>query len=116
MTGEPVIGASVYIESPSIGVSTDALGFFALTIPRGKHTLKIKSIGMRDTYRRIVLYGDGKLDIEMQESVTALKEVSITAGRDVNIAGTQMGQMKLNIKTMKQKFPPLLAKPIYFVP
>lgn len=102
VTGEPVIGASVYIESPSIGVSTDALGFFALTIPRGKHTLKIKSIGMRDTYRRIVLYGDGKLDIEMQESVTALKEVSITAGRDVNIAGTQMGQVKLNIKTMKQ--------------
>lgn len=102
VTGEPVIGAAVYIESPSIGVSTDALGLFALTIPRGKHTLKIKSIGMRDTYRRIVLYGDGKLDIEMQESVTALKEVSITAGRDVNIAGTQMGQMKLSIKTMKQ--------------
>ncbi len=102
VTGEPVIGAAVYIESPSIGVSTDALGFFALTIPRGKHTLKVKSIGMRDTYRRIVLYGDGKLDIEMQESVTALKEVSITAGRDVNIAGTQMGQVKLNIKTMKQ--------------
>ncbi|MEZ4900345.1 MAG: hypothetical protein R2822_00500 [Spirosomataceae bacterium] len=38
----------------------------------------------------------------MQERVTALKEVSITAGRDVNIAGTQMGQIKLNIKTMKQ--------------
>ncbi|AEI48332.1 TonB-dependent receptor [Runella slithyformis] len=102
VTGEPVIGAAVYIESPSIGVSTDALGFFTLTIPRGKYTLKVKSIGMRDTYRRIVLYGDGKLDIEMQESVTALKEVSITAGRDVNIAGTQMGQVKLNIKTMKQ--------------
>ncbi|NBB19870.1 TonB-dependent receptor [Runella sp. CRIBMP] len=102
VTGEPVIGAAVYIESPSVGVSTDALGLFSLTIPRGKQTLKIKSIGMRDTYRRIVLYGDGKLDIEMQESVTALKEVSITAGRDVNIAGTQMGQVKLNIKTMKQ--------------
>lgn len=101
-TGEPVIGASVYIESPSIGASTDALGLFSLTIPRGKHTLKIKSIGMRDTYRRIVLYGDGKLDIQMQESVTALKEVSIVAGKDVNIAGTQMGQMKLSIKTMKQ--------------
>lgn len=101
-TGEPVIGASVYIESPSIGASTDALGLFSLTIPRGKHTLKVKSIGMRDTYRRIVLYGDGKLDIEMQESVMALKEVSITAGKDANVAGTQMGQVKLNIKTMKQ--------------
>ncbi|MFN8348977.1 MAG: carboxypeptidase-like regulatory domain-containing protein, partial [Spirosomataceae bacterium] len=102
VTGEPVIGAAVYIESPSIGITTDALGLFSLTIPRGKHTLRIKSVGMRDTYRRVVLYGDGKLDIEMQESVTALKEVSITAGRDVNVAGTQMGQIKLSIKTMKQ--------------
>lgn len=102
VTGEPVIGAAVYIESPSIGVTTDALGFFALKIPNGKHTLKIKSVGMRDTYRRIVLYGDGKLEIQTQESVTALKEVSVVAGKDVNIAGTQMGQLKLSIKTMKQ--------------
>lgn len=101
-TGEPVIGASVYIESPSIGASTDALGLFSLTLPRGKHTLKVKSIGMRDTYRKLVLFGDGKLDVQMQERVTSLKEVSITAGRDANIAGTQMGQIKLNIKTMKQ--------------
>lgn len=40
VTGEPVIGAAVYIESPSIGVTTDALGFFALKIPNGKHTSK----------------------------------------------------------------------------
>ncbi|MEZ4900344.1 MAG: carboxypeptidase-like regulatory domain-containing protein [Spirosomataceae bacterium] len=43
-TGEPVIGASVYIESPAIGASTDALGLFSLTLPRGKHTLRVKSI------------------------------------------------------------------------
>jgi hypothetical protein len=80
ITGEPVIGAAVFIETPSIGVTTDALGFYALTIPRGKQKIKIKSFGMRETQRQIVLYSDGKLDIEMRESVIALKEVSVKAG------------------------------------
>lgn len=101
-TGEPIIGAAVYIDQPQIGVTTDALGFYALTIPRGKQRLRIRSIGMRETFRQIIFYSDGKLDIEMIESVTALKEVKVKAGADVNIAGSQMGQVKLTIKNMKQ--------------
>lgn len=102
VTGEPVVGAAVFIESPSIGVTTDALGQYALTIPRGRQVLKIKSFGMRETSRRIVLYSDGKLDIEMRESVIALKEVAVKAGMDKNVVSTQMGQVKLSIKNLKQ--------------
>ncbi|MCF0057482.1 TonB-dependent receptor [Dyadobacter sp. CY356] len=102
ITGEPVIGAAVFIETPSIGVTTDALGFYSLTIPRGKQKLKIKSFGMRETQRQIVLYSDGKLDIEMRESVIALKEVSVKAGMDKNVVSTDMGQVKLTIKNLKQ--------------
>jgi hypothetical protein len=102
VTGEPVVGAAIFIESPSIGVTTDALGLFALTIPRGKQNLKIKSFGMRETQRQVILYSDGKLDIEMRESVIALKEVSVKAGMDKNVVGTQMGQVKLTIKNLKQ--------------
>ncbi|KAA0991109.1 TonB-dependent receptor [Dyadobacter aurulentus] len=102
VTGEPVIGAAVFIASPSIGVTTDALGFYALTIPRGKQILRIRSTGMRETQRQVILYSDGKLDIEMRESVIALKEVSVKAGMDKNVVGTQMGTVKLTIKNLKQ--------------
>ncbi|TDE11985.1 TonB-dependent receptor [Dyadobacter psychrotolerans] len=102
ITGEPVIGAAVYIESPSIGVTTDALGLYALSIPRGKQLVRIKSFGMRETQRQVILYSDGKLDIEMRESVIALKEVSVKAGMDKNVVSTQMGQVKLTIKNLKQ--------------
>lgn len=102
VTGEPVIGAAVFINSPSIGVTTDALGLYALTIPRGKQLIRIKSTGMRETQRQVVLYSDGKLDVEMRESVIALKEVSVKAGMDKNVVGTQMGTVKLTIKNLKQ--------------
>jgi hypothetical protein len=101
-TGEPVIGAAIFLEKPMVGVTTDELGFYQLTIPRGKHQLKVKSYGMRETSRNIVLYSDGKLDVQMIESVIALKEVAIKAGVDQNVSGTQMGQIKLTIKNIKQ--------------
>ncbi|HYG19132.1 MAG TPA: TonB-dependent receptor [Ohtaekwangia sp.] len=101
-SGEPVIGVSVFIQKPLIGVVTNQFGHYALTIPRGRHELLIKSLGMKETRRQIMLYNDGKLNIEMEEDITPLKEVVVESDRDVNITGMQMGVEKLDIKTMKQ--------------
>ncbi len=100
--GEPLIGAAVFLEKPSIGTIADALGYYSLTLPKGKHTLRIKSFGMRETHRTVDVYGNGTLDIEMKESVIALREVAIVAGADANVAGSQMGQVKLSMKTIRQ--------------
>lgn len=101
-TGEPVIGAAVFIDFPSIGITTDALGFYSISIPKGKQTLKVKSFGMRETKRQVILYANGKLDIDLIETVVALKEVAVKAGVDINVSGNQMGQVKLSIKNLKQ--------------
>ncbi|HEY8933917.1 MAG TPA: TonB-dependent receptor [Cyclobacteriaceae bacterium] len=101
-TGEHVIGASVYVENPLIGISTDQFGYFAITLPKGSHELKIKSVGMKSTVRKINLYSDGKLDIELLEEVTSLKEVVIESEKDRNVNGMQMGLDRLDIKTMKK--------------
>ncbi|GAA4435323.1 carboxypeptidase-like regulatory domain-containing protein [Ravibacter arvi] len=100
--GEALIGAAVFIEKPSIGAIADAMGYYSITLPKGRHTLKIKSFGMRETYRTIELYGNGTLDIEMKESVIALREVAVIAGADVNVTSSQMGQVKLSMKTIRQ--------------
>jgi hypothetical protein len=101
-SGEAVIGAVIYIENPRIGVSTDQFGYFSLTIPKGRHELKIKSIGMKDTKRQVMLYADGKLNVEMYDDVIPLREVVIEAEKDVNVSGMQMGLERLDIKAMKQ--------------
>ncbi len=57
---------------------------------------------MKDTRRRVILYADGKLDVEMEDDVIALKEVVIEAEKDVNVSGMQMGQQRVDIKTIRQ--------------
>jgi CarboxypepD_reg-like domain/TonB-dependent Receptor Plug Domain len=101
-SGEPVIGAAVFVENPVIGAATDQFGHYVLTLPKGRHEIKIKSIGMKSAQRKIMLYASGKLDIEIEEQVTRLKEVVVESERNVRVTGMQMGVEKLDIKTMKQ--------------
>ncbi len=101
-SGEPVIGASIYSESPNIGASTDQFGYFSLTLPVGRYDLKIRGVGIKNTKRQVVLRANGKLDIEVEEDIVTLKEVVIEAEKDKNVSGMQMGLEKLDIKTMRQ--------------
>jgi CarboxypepD_reg-like domain/TonB-dependent Receptor Plug Domain len=101
-TGEAIIGASIYNPDSKLGISTDQFGYYSLTLPRGRQILIIKGLGLKDTRRRIVLYSDGKLNIEMQEQVTSLKEVTISAEKVANVKSVEMGVNKLDIKSIKQ--------------
>ncbi|WP_431210920.1 TonB-dependent receptor [Puia sp. P3] len=101
-TGEPVVGASIYVENPRIGVASDQYGYYSITLPRGRHLLNIQSIGMRDTRRLIMVYGDGKLNIDLRTQVLTLKKVIVSAEKASNVKRTEMGVQKIDIKTIKQ--------------
>jgi len=101
-TGEAIIGASVYLDTPAIGVNTDQFGYYSLTLAKGPHVLTISSVGMKDARRQVMVYSDGKLDIELQEFIGTLKTVIVSAEKRSNTRSLQMGVSKLNIKLIKQ--------------
>ncbi|HWB27374.1 MAG TPA: TonB-dependent receptor [Chitinophagaceae bacterium] len=101
-TGEPIIGANITAENKKTGTVTDQFGYFSLTLPKGRQVLLITSIGMNDTKRQVMLYSDGKLNIDMFEYVPTLKRVIVSADKTVNVKGVDMGVQKINIKNIKQ--------------
>ena len=101
-TGEPLPGATVFLREPLIGTSADVLGHYSLTIPTGKNVITIQSVGMQSVQRSIMLYGNGKLDIELGEEITSLKDVVVNSEHEISVTGVQMGREKLDIRSMKQ--------------
>src|SRR3569833_1046317 len=101
-TGEGINGASIYCPDAKTGMATDKDGYYSLSLPRGQQTLLIKGLGMQDTRRRVILYSGGRLNIELQEKVTALKEVTVSAEKSANVRNTTMGVNKLDIRSIKQ--------------
>jgi len=57
---------------------------------------------MKDTRRQIMLYSDGKLNIEMYDYVASLKAVVVMSEKNSKVRSVQMGVEKLNIQTIKQ--------------
>jgi hypothetical protein len=99
--GEPMIAASVTIDGSQAGVSTDAFGFYSITVPKGKQTLKAGVVGMKEISRSLNVLGNGKMDMEMLEEVRSLKTAVIVGQKQSNVRGMQMGVERLSIKAIK---------------
>jgi hypothetical protein len=101
-TGEPIVGASIYIEKLKTGTVSDQYGYYSILLPKGQHTINIQCVGIKDTRRQLKLYSDGRIDIDLVGQVTTLKNVTISAQKTSNIKNAQMGVQKIDIKTIKQ--------------
>ncbi|MDP3667265.1 MAG: TonB-dependent receptor [Sediminibacterium sp.] len=101
-TGEPLYGASVVIEGTKTGVLSDQYGYYFLTIPKGRNIINIQSMGIRDTRRQLMVYSEGRMNIDLQPQVISLKNVVVSAERTSLVRGMQMGVQKIDIKSIKQ--------------
>ena len=101
-TGEPVIGAVIHLENNLMAASTtDAYGFYSLQLPAGRQKLLIRGVGVKETQRQVMLFGDGKLDIELEEQIYSLQEVVVSADRMTGIQSTTIGMERLKVKDIK---------------
>ena len=101
-TGLPVVGAVVYVEKIKVGATSNINGFYSLVLPRGQHIVEYRTIGMRTTRRNLIMYSEGKFNIEMFEKITQLDEVTITADRENKVHNLRMGTEKISMKMLKQ--------------
>ncbi|MBO5741735.1 MAG: TonB-dependent receptor plug domain-containing protein, partial [Bacteroidaceae bacterium] len=101
-TGEPMMGVNMVVKKPiwSAAVS-DADGKFVLKVPRGEVDVELTGIGVIDTHRRLMVYEDGTLDIELEDKMETLEEVTVTANRHENVKDVQMGVETIALEEMK---------------
>ncbi|MBE0666778.1 MAG: carboxypeptidase-like regulatory domain-containing protein, partial [Bacteroidales bacterium] len=98
----PVMGAIVYIRKLQIGASTDAKGNYTLLLPRGQHTVEFRRVGMKSTIRNLIVYSGGTYNLEMEEKINQLEEVTVSAEQENQVLNMRMGTEKINIKMLKQ--------------
>ena len=99
--GAPIDGASVQVEKLKRGAVANQQGYYTITLPAGRHELLVKRVGMEDTRRAVFLYSNGLLDIEMEERVTSLDEITIQADETSQVRNTKLGAEKLNIEEIR---------------
>jgi hypothetical protein len=100
-SGATIGGVILSVDGRNDGAVSDQSGFYEINLPQGKYTFRIKSLGMKETRRNVILYSDGSLDIRMEPELNYVDEIVVT-GKESNVKSFEMGQEKMSIKTIKQ--------------
>ncbi|KOY86101.1 collagen-binding protein [bacterium 336/3] len=109
-SGEDLIGATITVKELSgVGAITNEYGFYSLSLPQGKYTLKIFYVGYLEKLDDINLEKNIKMDISL-ESETAIQSIEIKETKEnENITKTNMGTERLDIKEIA-KIPVLFGE------
>ncbi len=108
--GEELIGVTVYIPSLKVGASTNAYGFYSITIPKGKYEVHYSFVGFKTQVVAIDLNSNQARNIELESESTVIEEFIITdKAIDENVVGLQMSKNVINIGQVK-KLPALFGE------
>ncbi len=101
-SGEPVIGATLYVEGTTNGAVTNSEGFYVLHVGAGSSiTLNVSCLGMEKKTYFVHINSSGILNIEMPEMLIDIQEVVVRSGKHENVRGMQMGFQRIAMKEIK---------------
>lgn len=108
--GESLIGATVSIKSLSIGTSTNAYGFYSISLKPGKYKITYSYLGYNSIETVIDLNSDQTKNIELGPDNVQINDVIVRAQRkDKNVSSVQMSVERVSIATVK-KMPHFLGE------
>ena len=100
--GESLLGANIWIAELAIGASSNAYGFYSLTVPKGDYTLRCSFVGYSTVTKKVQLTKDVKLDIEISSSTTELKTIEISdVELEEHVTSKTISTHKLSVATIE---------------
>ncbi len=101
-SGENLLGTNVYVKETLQGTTTNAYGFYSLTLPKGNYTLVVSFIGYIDQQFPVILDKDVRQNVSLENKPIETKEVTVTAEKeDRNVQSIEMGKNTLEVDKIK---------------
>ena len=100
-SGELLSSVTVYLPKEKLGVSTNAYGFYSITLAEGKHVVSFSFIGLRTQIDTISLMRDISYNVELIAQEEILEEVIVIAEETRRESeDVQMSHITLDPKTV----------------
>ena len=102
LTGEMLIGATVYVDEIQSGATSNVYGFYSLSLPEGNYTVRYTFVGYTTVVKKITLSGGLNLNVAMEPSATQLGTVEIKGEEIVqDVKRAEMSVVKMDIKQVR---------------
>ncbi len=102
VSGEALVGATVFVPALGLGTTADDKGFYSLALPRGAHTITYSFIGFEPQNVALTLSGNATRSVRLVGRGVQTGEVVVRGRRpDDNVKSTEMGTSRLDMKTIR---------------
>ncbi len=110
MSGENLIGASVFVKNTTVGAITNQYGFYSLSLSAGYYTVEVSYLGYVTKEIEVNMNENQTLNVKLLEDAAMIEEVVVSADRLGDKARSpQIGVEKMSSKTVN-KLPVVLGE------
>jgi len=102
VSSEELIGANIVCEDLSIGATTNAYGFYSLSLPKGTYSIRYSFIGYKDQLFEVDMTEDKRLDVGLELYSEKLTEIILEDDAQQKVRSIEMSVNKLETKAVKQ--------------
>lgn len=99
--GEPISNLAVSILNRNIGTATNDNGYYELKVPAGENILQTSSLGNEDVSKRVIMYNDGTLNLQLKEDYEQLGEIVLETDPDSNVSEAVGGSEEIDVEAIK---------------
>jgi hypothetical protein len=101
VTGEPIPNLVISVPEKNINAVTDIEGKYNIELPAGANDLELKSLGIENLKKKVIIYNDGTFNFSLAENPELLDEVIIDADKDSNVKDAVTGITQIEVKEIK---------------
>jgi len=98
---QPIPDLSIVLNGKSTGTATNNAGYYELEVPAGTSIIKTSSLGIEPSTTRVIVFNDGELNFQLNESVEFLDEVIVEADASKNVEEAISGSTELVVEETK---------------
>ena len=99
--GEPISGLNILIPNQDKGTVTDINGNYEIRLPKGINIFETQALGVDKVKKRLVVYNDGVLNLQLKESFEELGEVLVEANARDNVRTALTGVERIDVAEIK---------------
>lgn len=109
LTGERLIGATIFFPDLAKGVATNDYGYYSFTLPKGNFRMRCSYIGYMTLEKSFVVKENEQFNIPLPAMKIPIREIKLTAKAMEKISSIQVGQDEVPLSIMRNT-PSLLGE------
>lgn len=100
-TNDPIKNVAIVIKGEKKGTTTNSKGYYSLRLPMGINILEFGALGKENVNKKILIYNDGELNLQLIDSYEVLDEIVIRSNKDVNLVKAISGVIQIEVSKIK---------------